>query len=219
MTVALFAIAFVLRVISRGKPSERYETGGLYRTGSPPERALAAKPLVGPPRYDAHMIKRGLRLTGLRRSILASLPLDHGEAIDTLKRRVALERAVAPDSPRWNVFNVSFSRALRLLERAGVLEVRRDFELFRRACASWVQLTPLGKRERARTGSPNDQALGPIWGSRRNQLNDRASFAEIVARSTNLELLELESAITAERGRRMSQGLDAEGLPRTSTPR
>jgi hypothetical protein len=146
------------------------------------------------------MIKRGIRLTGLRRSILAALPLDRGEAVDTVKRWVALERAVAPDSPAWLVFKVSFSRALRHLERAGVIELRRDFELFRKACASWIRLTPLGRRERARVAAPNDQVLG------RRALEDasRASFAELVARASDEELAALEALVAAERARRAS---------------
>src|SRR4051812_17409306 len=105
------------------------------------------------------MIARGIRLTGLRREVLAALTSGQGVAADELKRRVATGRGLAPEAPGWPTFSVSFARALRLLEAKGALEVERAAVFFRKPCASWVRLTPWGEHERERVLARDERGL------------------------------------------------------------
>jgi hypothetical protein len=96
------------------------------------------------------MIAKGIRLTGLRREILAALTPGQGAAADELRRRVATGRGLEPTSEGWPVFSVSYARALRLLEGRGVLELERAAVVFGKPCPTWVRLTLEGERERLR---------------------------------------------------------------------
>src|SRR4051794_23765454 len=108
------------------------------------------------------MISRGFRLTGMRRVLLSALVPGRGMAADELKRAVALSRALSPEKSGWPSFNSSFARALRLLEDAGALEVRRETSLFQQACATWVRLTDTGEQARAKLVSSNEHGLGQL---------------------------------------------------------
>lgn len=140
------------------------------------------------------MIARGLRLTGLRREVLAALVPGRGEDADALRRRVAQGRGLAPESAGWPAFSTSFARALRLLERAGALEVRREDTLFGKACASWVALTELGARERERVLARSEGGLFAAA--------PETDWRPLLERASDAELRRLADLIAKEWARR-----------------
>ena len=148
------------------------------------------------------MLERGLKLTSLRRDILASLPSGRGESPDELRRKVALRRGLEPSAPRWPSFSVSFARALRLLEEQGALEVRRENVLFQKPCMSWVALTERGERERDRAFAKHEGSLGLLAA-------EPSLVAELEAkieRASDRELEALATLIRGEQDRRTRSG-------------
>jgi hypothetical protein len=109
------------------------------------------------------MIQRGLKLTSIRRHVLASLVPDRGESPDALRRKVAQKLGLDPSSPRWPSFSAGLARTLRIMEEKGAVSVRRENILFQKPCMSWVSLTELGALERARVveGAGELPFLGP----------------------------------------------------------
>jgi len=144
------------------------------------------------------MISRGFRLTGMRRALLAALPEGRGLSADELKRTVALARSLSPEKAGWPSFNSSFARALRLLEEAGALEIRRETTLFQRACASWVRLTPVGEGARATLVARGEHGLGRL----EPESPVLAGLAERFARASDAELARIEGLLAAERAAR-----------------
>jgi hypothetical protein len=146
------------------------------------------------------VIRRGIKLTGIRREILSALVPGRSEDIDELKRRVALGRGLEPRSPRWPSFGVSFPRALRLLEERGVLTLGRAPTSFDKPCITWITLPETGERERARILGPGDMALP--WLEPESEVG--RAFTALLARATDRELDRLASAFETERARRAS---------------
>lgn len=157
------------------------------------------------------MISRGFRLTGMRRALLSALLPGRGMAADELKRAVALARSLAPDQRGWASFNSSFARALRLLEGAGALEIRRETTLFQQACASWVRLTEKGARARAELVSLAEHGLGTLAPEGPALQDLEARFA----RASDAELGRIEALLSSERTRRADLG--AEVCPGTAS--
>jgi hypothetical protein len=140
-----------------------------------------------------------LKLTSLRRDILTALSPGRGESPDELRRRVALKRGLDPSSAKWPSFSVSFVRALRILEEKGALALRREVTLFQKPCLSWVALTPLGERERARAGPGNEGLLG-LLEAETSLLTD---LVPRLASASESELEALATLVSAERTRRV----------------
>jgi len=138
-----------------------------------------------------------MRLTSLRRDVLAALTPERGEAPDDLRRRVAQKRGLEPSSPRWPAFSVSFARSLRLLEEEGALEVRRENVLFQKPCMSWVSLTPRGALERSRVVQGEDE-LSFI--PRETPMTER--LASELAHASVAELDAVAALVATERARR-----------------
>ncbi len=158
------------------------------------------------------MLTRGIKLTSLRRDILAALSPGRGESPDELRRRVALKRGLDPSSPRWPSFSVSFVRALRILEEKGALALSREVTLFQKPCLSWVALTELGERERARAVAPGEGLLG-FLDAETSLLVD---LAPRLSGASERELEALAALVSAERERRAIPSTCSEGLPETS---
>jgi hypothetical protein len=157
------------------------------------------------------MIWRGFRLTGMRRSLLSALLPGRGMAADALKRTVALSRSLSPDKAGWGSFNSSFTRALRLLEAAGALEIRREETLFRRACATWIRLTPKGESARSELVTKDEHGLGTLEPEDLVLSGLEARFA----RASDAELARIEGLVAKERTRRADLG--AEACPRSTS--
>jgi hypothetical protein len=141
------------------------------------------------------VIKRALKLTSLRRDLLAAITPERGEAPDDLRRKVAQKRGLEPSSPRWPAFSVSFARSLRILEDKGALEVRREIVLFQKPCMSWVSLTPAGALERSRVILKEDSFL-----RRETPLTERLESE--LAHASVAELDALATLVATERARR-----------------
>jgi hypothetical protein len=143
------------------------------------------------------VIKRALKLTSLRRDVLAALAPGRGESPDDLRRRVAQRRGLEPSSPRWPAFSVSFARSLRILAEKGALEVRRETVLFQKPCMSWVSLTPRGALERSRVVQGEDELsfLG-----RETAMTER--LAAELPRASVAELDAVAALVATERARR-----------------
>jgi hypothetical protein len=148
------------------------------------------------------VLERGLKLTSLRRDILASLPSGRGESPDELRRKVALRRGLVPSAPRWPSFSVSFARALRVLEEKGALEVRRESVLFQKPCMSWVALTALGESERDRAFSKHDGSLGTLT----PETPLVVALRTRIVQASEGELEALSALVLAERERRTRSG-------------
>jgi hypothetical protein len=145
------------------------------------------------------MIARGIRLTGLRRELLQALPAGQGVASDELKRRVATGRGLVPGAPGWDTFNVSFARALRLLEGKGALEVAREAVFFGQACATWVRLTPAGERERDRVIARDERGLGGLA----PEPGPLDTWRHALESASDGELARLQDLVEQERARRL----------------
>lgn len=143
---------------------------------------------------------RKLRLTGIRREILAGLRPGRGSSADQLKRTVATGRGLVAGGAGWLSFNTSFSRALRLLEQHGAIVVRRDDTLFNLACVTWVALTEEGARERARLLVPEDGGLGLLAPEAPTLVSKVKPFLE---RATDRELEQILLLVQQERSRRI----------------
>jgi len=146
------------------------------------------------------MIARGIRLTGLRREVLAALTPGQGVAADELKRRVALGRELTPGARGWASFLVSFARALRLLEGHGALEVAREGTLFKKPFATWVRLTESGEGQRERVLAPGERGLfglAPELGP-----EEWTAWEKLLARASTGELGRLEHLLARERSHR-----------------
>jgi hypothetical protein len=146
------------------------------------------------------MIARGIRLTPLRRELLAALTPGQGIAADELKRRVGVGRGLLPDAKGWPPFTVSFARALRLLEKHGALEVARQAVFFQKPCASWVRLTTAGERERERVLGRDDHGLGLLARELGPEVLDE--WRRTLARAQDPDLERLETLLASERRRR-----------------
>jgi hypothetical protein len=143
------------------------------------------------------MIQRGLKLTSIRRHVLASLTPDRGEPPDELRRKVAQRLGLYPSSPRWNSFSTVLTRTLRIMEEKGTLSVRREDVLFGKPCMSWVSLTDRGALERSRVvqGEGELPFLGP-----ETPLTEKLT-AELACASL-AELDALAALVAHERARR-----------------
>jgi|SRR5579884_2918414 len=144
------------------------------------------------------MLWRRLKLTSIRRDILAALSPGRGESPDELRRKVALRRGLDPASAKWPSFSVSFARALRILEEKGALELRRETVLFDKPCMSWVALTPLGERERSRAVPGREGLLGGL----EPESSLLVDLAPRLAQASEGELEALAELVSAERDRR-----------------
>ena len=155
------------------------------------------------------MLARGLKLTSLRRDILAALSPGRGESPDELRRRVALRRGLDPSSERWPSFSVSFVRALRILEEKGALALSREVTLFQKPCLSWVALTTLGERERARAVPPGEGLLGFLEA----ETSLLVDLAPRLSGASERELEALAALVSAERERRAIPSPCSEAIP------
>jgi len=143
------------------------------------------------------MIQRGLKLTSIRRHVLASLEPGRGESPDELRRKVAQRLGLDPSSPRWNSFSAGLARTLRIMEEKGAVSVRREDVLFGKPCMSWVSLTERGALERGRVaeGELELPFLGP-----ETPLTEK--LAAELPRASLAELQALAGLVAAERTRR-----------------
>jgi len=149
------------------------------------------------------MIRRSIRLGGLKREILAAIFPGRGEPADTIKRRVATGRGLAPESWNWNAFLTSFARSLRTLEKEGALEVERGTKTFQRVCATWVRLTLEGERARTQLVGPSELGLGELGGEIAPDV--LAHWEQLVARAREADLLSLVRIVETERSRRAAR--------------
>jgi hypothetical protein len=155
------------------------------------------------------MLARGLKLTSLRRDILAALSPGRGSSPDELRRRVATKRGLDPSSPRWPSFSVSFVRALRILEEKGALSLSREVTLFQKPCLSWVALTELGERERTRAAPQGEGPLGFLS----VETSLLVDLAPRLSGASERELEALATLVSAERERRAIPSTCSEGFP------
>src|SRR5271155_4650898 len=153
------------------------------------------------------MLARGLKLTSLRREILAALSPGRGESPDELRRKVGLRRGLAPSSSRWPSFSVSFARALRILEEKGALELRREVTLFQKPCLSWVSLTARGERERGRATPSREELLGLL----EPEISLLVDLVPRLSGASERELEALATLVSAERERRAIPSPCSEG--------